>query len=62
MARLGVTPPALEAIPTSAYPTAALRPANSRLDCGKLLDRAGVRLAPWDEALARCLAEAAPPE
>jgi dTDP-4-dehydrorhamnose reductase len=57
MARLGVAPPALEAIPASAYPAAARRPANSRLDCGKLFDRAGVRLAPWDEALARCLAE-----
>jgi dTDP-4-dehydrorhamnose reductase len=62
MVRLGVTPPALEAIPASAHPAAARRPSNSRLDCGKLLDRAGVRLAPWDEALARCLAEAAPPE
>jgi dTDP-4-dehydrorhamnose reductase len=56
MARLRVTPPALEAIPASAYPVAARRPANSRLDCGRLV-RAGIRLAPWDAALGRCLRE-----
>jgi dTDP-4-dehydrorhamnose reductase len=55
--RLGIAFPALEAIPTSAYPTAARRPANSRLDCGQLERRAGIRLAPWDVALARALAE-----
>jgi dTDP-4-dehydrorhamnose reductase len=57
MARLGVVAPAIEAIPTSAYPTPARRPANSRLDCGQLFSRAGVRLAAWDNPLARCLAE-----
>ena len=57
MARLGVTPPALEAIPTSAYPTPARRPANSRLDCGRIVRRAGVRLAPWDATLRSALAE-----
>jgi dTDP-4-dehydrorhamnose reductase len=57
MARLGIAFPGLEAIPTSAYPTAAQRPANSRLDCGRMERRAGIRLAPWDAALARCLAE-----
>jgi dTDP-4-dehydrorhamnose reductase len=57
MARLGLMPPALEAIPSSAYPTPARRPANSRLDCGRLAERAGIRLATWDEALGRCMAE-----
>ncbi len=57
MARLGVLPPALEAIPSSAYATPAQRPANSRLDCGRLARDAGITLAPWDEALGRCLAE-----
>ena len=57
MVRLGVTPPALEAIPTRAYPTPARRPANSRLDCRRLEQRAGVRLAQWDESLGRVLAE-----
>ena len=59
MARLRVAPPAIEAIPTSAYPTPAQRPLNSRLDCGRLFSRARVRLVAWDEALARCLAEVA---
>jgi dTDP-4-dehydrorhamnose reductase len=57
MARLGITPPALEAIPTSAYPTPARRPANSRLDCGWLAQRAGITPAAWDAALTRALAE-----
>jgi dTDP-4-dehydrorhamnose reductase len=57
MARIGVAPPALEAIPTSAYPAPARRPANSRLDCGRLERRAGMRPAAWDAALARVLAD-----
>jgi len=59
MARLGVTPPAVEAIATSAYPTPARRPANSRLDCSRLERRAGIRLGAWDAALERCLEELA---
>lgn len=57
MARLGVAPPEVAAIPTSAYPTPARRPANSRLDCGRVERRAGVRLAPWGAALRSALAE-----
>jgi dTDP-4-dehydrorhamnose reductase len=57
LAQLGIAKPDLEAIPTSAYPTPARRPRNSRLDCGRLASRAGVRLGPWDEALRRCMAE-----
>jgi dTDP-4-dehydrorhamnose reductase len=57
MVRLGIVPPTLEAIPASAYPTPARRPANSRLDCSRLERQAGIRLGPWDAALARCLAE-----
>jgi dTDP-4-dehydrorhamnose reductase len=37
----------VEPIPTSAYPTPARRPANSRLDCGKLLAVHGVALPDW---------------
>jgi dTDP-4-dehydrorhamnose reductase len=55
--RLGIEPPVVEPIPSSAYPTPACRPRNSRLDCGRLASRAGLRLAAWDEALARCMAE-----
>jgi dTDP-4-dehydrorhamnose reductase len=59
LARLRVDPPALEAIPASAYPTPARRPRNSRLDCSRLVREAGIRLAPWDEALGRCMEELA---
>jgi dTDP-4-dehydrorhamnose reductase len=56
MARIGIIPPTLEAIPASAYPLPAQRPSNSRLDCSRLERRAGVRLAPWDTALRSALA------
>lgn len=39
-------------IPTAAYPTPARRPANSRLDCGKLEQAHGVRLGDWKHATA----------
>jgi dTDP-4-dehydrorhamnose reductase len=42
-------------IPTSEYPTAARRPANSRLDCGRLAARHGVRLPPWRDSAIACL-------
>ena len=43
------------AIGTSDYPTPALRPANSQLDCSKL-DRAfGIRLPPWQDGVAECV-------
>lgn len=45
----------LTAIPTSGYPTAAKRPANSQLDCSKLAETFGVRLPDWETALALCL-------
>ena len=57
LVRLGVPRPTVEAIPTSGYPTPARRPQNSRLDCSRLAGRTGVRLAPWDDALRRCMAE-----
>ena len=60
LVRLGIARPALEAIPTSEYPTPARRPCNSRLDCSRLENGAGLRLAPWDEALRRCMAEVWP--
>lgn len=49
------------AIPSSAYPTPARRPANSRLDCTRLRQVHGVALPDWRESLGtlveRCLAE-----
>ena len=46
-AALGGKPVAVDPIPTSAYPTPAKRPGNSRLDCGKLEQLHGVRLPDW---------------
>jgi dTDP-4-dehydrorhamnose reductase len=48
---LSVKPPALTAIGTKEYPTPAARPRNSVLSNGKLRDRFGVELAPWELAL-----------
>ena len=47
----------LEAIPSSAYPTPAPRPLNSRLDCKRLADEWGVTQPDWRSALRECLAE-----
>lgn len=41
----------LSPIPTSAYPTPARRPANSRLDCTRLQTAFGVRLPHWRDSL-----------
>lgn len=43
--------PVLEAIPTSAYPTPAKRPANSRLSTSRIRDRHGVTPRPWQDAI-----------
>jgi dTDP-4-dehydrorhamnose reductase len=43
--------PKLIPIPTSEYPTAAKRPANSRLSCQRLAETFGVRLPAWEQAL-----------
>jgi dTDP-4-dehydrorhamnose reductase len=43
-------------IPTSAYPTPAQRPGNSRLDCGEL-DRFGLSRPDWKQALRQILAD-----
>lgn len=43
-------------IATSDYPTPAARPANSRLDCGKLAAAYGVRLPDWRASVQACVA------
>ena len=45
------------AVATSAFPTPAVRPANSRLDCAKLQAVFGLRLPPWQQGVDRMLAE-----
>jgi dTDP-4-dehydrorhamnose reductase len=42
-------------ITTAEYPTAARRPMNSRLDCGKLKRIHGVGMPPWRHGLEECL-------
>jgi dTDP-4-dehydrorhamnose reductase len=51
---------ALKAIPTSAYPTPAPRPLNSRLDTRKLRERFGVHLPEWEVGVRRMLDEILP--
>lgn len=53
--RLGGKPVAVKRIATTDYPTPARRPANSRLDCGKLAARHGVTLPAWRGSLATCV-------
>jgi len=47
----------LEAIPSSAYPTPAKRPLNSRLDCSRLQQQWQVSQPSWQDALRECLAQ-----
>nr|WP_091953824.1 dTDP-4-dehydrorhamnose reductase [Bradyrhizobium shewense] len=53
--RRGARIPALEAITTEEFPTAARRPRNSRLDSSKAERVFGVRLPPWRHSLKACL-------
>ena len=52
-----VLPGAIEAIPSSAFPTAARRPANSRMNTGKLQHVFGLALPPWQAGVERMLSE-----
>jgi len=54
-ARRGRKVPALQPIGTAEYPTAAMRPANSVLDCSKLAGTFGVTFPHWSQALEPCL-------
>ncbi len=44
-------------VPTSAFPTPAVRPHNSRLDTRKLQATFGLSLPPWQQGVARMLTE-----
>ena len=47
----------LQPIPTSAYPTPAARPLNSRMDAARLEQTFGLAMPSWDADLQRCLAD-----
>jgi dTDP-4-dehydrorhamnose reductase len=53
----GVRFAAIEAITTADYPTPAKRPANSRMNCGKLMERFGWKMMDWRDSLREVLAE-----
>jgi dTDP-4-dehydrorhamnose reductase len=48
---------AIEAITTVEYPTPAQRPANSRMNCGKLREQFGWKMMDWRDSLREVLAE-----
>ena len=51
----GMRAPVVIPITTADYPTAARRPANSRLECGKLARLHDIRLPAWQDSLRTCL-------
>jgi len=55
--RHGGPNPEVEAITTADWPTPAKRPADSRLDCGRLQAVFGVKLPEWRPSLARTIDE-----
>lgn len=47
-------------IPSGAWPTRAVRPANSRLDCTRIAEKFGIALPDWRESLTRTVARLMP--
>ena len=56
-ATLKASPAAVDAVPTSSFPTPARRPLNSRLDTSKLQRSFNLVLPPWQQGVARMLTE-----
>jgi len=54
---LKASPDTVDAVPTSAFPTPAARPNNSRLNTGKLQATFGLALPDWQAGVARMLSE-----
>jgi dTDP-4-dehydrorhamnose reductase len=52
---IGRDSPVVKPITSAEYPTAARRPANSRLDCGKIARTFGLRMPAWPDSLRACL-------
>ncbi|MEJ8847060.1 dTDP-4-dehydrorhamnose reductase [Variovorax rhizosphaerae] len=55
---LKASPGTVDPVPTSAFPTPATRPHNSRLDTGKFRSAFGLDLPQWQAGVARMLREA----
>ncbi|MEE4239545.1 MAG: sugar nucleotide-binding protein, partial [Anderseniella sp.] len=55
-AATGRPPVAVNPISTAEYPTPAVRPAWSALDCSKVRATFGLTLRPWEEGLSACMA------
>jgi dTDP-4-dehydrorhamnose reductase len=55
LATKGLRKPELTPIASAEYPTAACRPANSRLNCTKLARVYGIELPSWRDSLGICL-------
>lgn len=56
-AELRAGPQQVEPVPSSAFPTPARRPHNSRLDTARLRAAFGLALPPWEQGVARMLQE-----
>jgi len=54
---LKVSPDAIQPVPTSAFPTPARRPRNSRLDANKIQQTFDLRLPLWQTGMVRMLTE-----
>ena len=52
---LGAPSANVEPVASSAFPTAAKRPSNSRMDCRKLEQQFGVRLPDWHQGVEACV-------
>jgi dTDP-4-dehydrorhamnose reductase len=50
-------PEAVQAVPATSFPTAAMRPYNSRLDTTRIQAAFGLTLPPWENGVARMLTE-----
>ena len=55
--QIKVAPDAIQPVPSSAFPTAAQRPHNSRLDTHKLQTTFGLQLPHWQNGITRMLTE-----
>lgn len=55
--KLKASPDAVDRVPTSAFPTPARRPHNSRLDTARFRNAFGLVLPPWEQGVTRMLQE-----